>query len=260
MRFSRHSFSLRPQFETMEARTVLSTISVRAEAHAHAMAVAEARHEKLVAEREAAVAHAEALRAAAVHAATAHPVVATVAIHSQTNASATTQPAQAAPAVSTSVHAPISAIATTKPAATTSTHATTTATTVSAPATTTSTTTNVGDVQNGPLAKGGQNLVNLYVAYESYVQGGSSGTFTSSESTYIYIEGTSVKVDVRGTVSATALASQLTNMGMQVSGTDAASGTVEGFLPISQLVAVAQLSQVVSLSPVYKPALGMGMM
>ena len=85
--------------------------------------------------------------------------------------------------------------------------------------------------------------------------GGGSGTFTSSKSPEIYIVGTSVQVDVRGTGDFAAFEAALTGLGMQISATDAGIETVEGLLPIGELLNVSQLSQTVSISPVYKPML-----
>jgi len=117
--------------------------------------------------------------------------------------------------------------------------------------TTTTTTTDVGDIHNGPLAKAGQELITLFQEFEKAGQGG--GTFTSSLSNHLRISGTSVEVDVQGSGDVSALASSLTSMGMQVVATSPSTGTVEGYLPIAQLVNAAQLPQTLSMSPVSIP-------
>jgi len=110
--------------------------------------------------------------------------------------------------------------------------------------------TDVGDVKNGPLAKAGARLIALY---QSFVNSG--GQETSARAGSIQVVGNQVRVDIRGTTSVGALASTLSSMGMQVEHTDANTRTVEGLLPISQLPAVAQLSQVTTISPVSNPVL-----
>jgi len=111
-----------------------------------------------------------------------------------------------------------------------------------------STNTNVGDVKNGPLAKAGASLIALY---QSFVNSG--GQETSARAGSIQVVGNQVRVDIRGTTNVGALASTLSSMGMHVEHTDANTRTVEGLLPISQLPAVAQLSQVTTISPVSNP-------
>jgi len=116
---------------------------------------------------------------------------------------------------------------------------------------TTTTTTDVGDIHNGPLAKAGQELITLFQEFEKAGQGG--GTFTSSLSNHLRISGSSVEVDVQGSGDVSALAASLTSMGMQVVATSPTTGTVEGYLPIAQLVNAAQLPQTLSMSPVSIP-------
>jgi len=115
------------------------------------------------------------------------------------------------------------------------------------------TTTDIGDVKNGPLAKAGQDLIAIYQEFQKFAQSGGTGTFTSSRASVIMISGTTVKIDVRGTGNIGTLAGQLGALGMRVESTDARTGTVEGFAPISQLVNIAQMSQVTTIHPVYKP-------
>jgi hypothetical protein len=110
-------------------------------------------------------------------------------------------------------------------------------------------TSNPADIQNGPLAKAGQDLITIY---EEFVLQGGSATFTSTEAGLIRIQGTSVGVDVHSTGgNFGSLVSAMTGLGMQVQAKDATFGVVEGLLPIGQLVAAAQDSQTLSLTPIY---------
>jgi hypothetical protein len=126
--------------------------------------------------------------------------------------------------------------------------------TVTAPTPTSPTSsTNVGDIQNGPLAKAGQQLTTIY---QEYLQFGGSGTFTSSLSGIIEISGTNVGVDVHsGGGDFGAFVSELTSLGMKVQVSSAQYATVEGLLPIGQLLTVANLPQTLSINPVYRPRL-----
>jgi hypothetical protein len=111
------------------------------------------------------------------------------------------------------------------------------------------TTTNPGDIQNGPLAKAGEDLITIY---EEFEQQGGGATFTSSEAAVVKIVGTSVGVDVHSSGGSFAnLVSAMTALGMQIQTQNAASGVVEGLLPIGQLLAAAQNSQTLSLTPEY---------
>jgi len=108
-------------------------------------------------------------------------------------------------------------------------------------------TTDPGDIPNGPLAKAGQDLITIY---EEFEQQGGSATFTSSEAGVVKIVGTSVGVDVHSAGGNFAnLVSAMNVLGMQVQVQNATYGIVEGLLPIGELLAAAQNSQILSLTP-----------
>jgi hypothetical protein len=71
----------------------------------------------------------------------------------------------------------------------------------------------------------------------------------------IQVVGSSVRIDVHGSGSLSTLSSALSGLGMQITATDPNTTTVEGLLPIGQLPSAAQLSQVVGISPVFKPSM-----
>jgi hypothetical protein len=119
------------------------------------------------------------------------------------------------------------------------------------------TTSNLADAQNGPLALAGQQLVQLYQQYQTYVQGG-SGQFTSNLSSLIDIRGTQVGVDVRGFQNFATLHTELQNLGMQIGATDPTGMINEGWLPIAALPQVATLPEVVQIQALYKPAYHVG--
>jgi len=107
---------------------------------------------------------------------------------------------------------------------------------------------NISDVKNGPMAKAGQELINLYLDYQAFVDGGGQGTFRSARAPGLQVVGTSVRVDVKG-----ATASALTSLGMKIEANH--SGIIEGLLPIAQLPSAAQLSQVTMLKGIHTPVL-----
>jgi hypothetical protein len=134
---------------------------------------------------------------------------------------------------------PAKSVATASPAPVTTGDATTSTTSTSATTTT--------NAENPALAKVGQELTTLYEQ-----QGNDMAV--SALSKLIEIQGTNVGVDVHmsgGNFST--FVSSLTNMGMQVRASDAATGTVEGLLPISQILDAAQDAQTLSISPIYLP-------
>jgi large repetitive protein len=109
--------------------------------------------------------------------------------------------------------------------------------------------TNTADVKNGPLANSGQLLVNLYQAFQ---QNSDSGQL-AKQFPLMYIGNGEIGVDIKGTGDLTSFVQSLTNLGMQVTATDATREIVEGVIPISNLVSVATAAQTVNLNPILKP-------
>jgi hypothetical protein len=105
-------------------------------------------------------------------------------------------------------------------------------------------------MKSGPLAKANQTLVAIY---ESFM---ANGSVSPSLAAIVHVSGSSVGVDVRGTGNVSALSAALTSLGMKVQAADPSTVTVEGSLPISQIPAVAGLTQVISLNPSYRPQVG----
>ena len=118
----------------------------------------------------------------------------------------------------------------------------------------------VGTTSNLPAslpANAGNILNAIYQEYQKYKQDGGTGTFTSSWSPFVVIQGSDVRVDVHGNGSGDfgSLVSTLQNLGMQVTATDSVTQTVEGMLPIDQLPTVAQEPQTLSVTPSFRPVL-----
>ena len=115
------------------------------------------------------------------------------------------------------------------------------------------TTQNPYDVQNGPLANLGKDLISVYQEFATYSQNGGNGPFKSSRASEFLISGTSIGVDVRGFGDFTAFQKSLTTLGMKVTATNAKINIVEGSIPIAALPQLASLSQVIGANPIYRP-------
>jgi len=135
---------------------------------------------------------------------------------------------------------------------TTPTSTVTTTTTVAPSATTTATPTapDANQIKNGPLAKAGQTLITLY----NQVQSGGVESAKAILGDQVDIQGSSVRVSVQATgANLSSVAASMGQLGMQISATDANSGTVEGLLPIAQLPSAAGNAQVLDITPISRP-------
>jgi len=113
------------------------------------------------------------------------------------------------------------------------------------------------DMPTSLPANAGNVLNTIYQEYQKYTDDGGTGTFTSSYSQYVRLDGSNVGVSVHGDGSGdfASLVSALQGLGMQVTATDAVTQTVEGMLPIDQLANAAQAPHTLSLSPEFVPIL-----
>ena len=100
--------------------------------------------------------------------------------------------------------------------------------------------------------RGGQALGQLYSQFLSY---SGSGTFTTTLSKTIMVQGTSVGVDLvfNGSGDFNTQIAQLQGVGMKITATNAKLGIVEGYLPISELPAIARDGYISNIAPIYKP-------
>jgi hypothetical protein len=113
------------------------------------------------------------------------------------------------------------------------------------------TSSNLADVQNGPMANAGQDLINIY---QAYLSAGNTTNLASQFSQIKFGAGTvGVDINWNGSGDFNGYTNALTNLGMQVTTTSATYGIVEGFLPVAQLPTVAEEPQTLSLTPIYKP-------
>jgi hypothetical protein len=107
------------------------------------------------------------------------------------------------------------------------------------------------DVTTTAMKSMGQPLTNIYLAS---VNGASAATLAASFPLVLF-QGNLVGVSIHARTSATTLAAELTSLGATIRTTSTAYLTVEAYVPVSQLLAVAQLDQTLAGSPLYKPML-----
>lgn len=100
-----------------------------------------------------------------------------------------------------------------------------------------------------------QTLDVIYDAYEQDPGGFPADLPATNGANLVVIQGTSVGIQVHDNNPAefATLLTDLQNAGMQVTIASAQYGTVVGMLPVSQLPAVAELPEVLSLAPLYRP-------
>ena len=114
------------------------------------------------------------------------------------------------------------------------------------------TSTNLADVQNGPMANVGGQLISLYEAFE---KGSNSSGSLAKQFPLDQFNGNSVLVDLTSYTNFQGFKTSLGNLGMQIVDTNPADGLVDGYLPINELPAAAELPETLSGQPAYKPEL-----
>jgi hypothetical protein len=117
---------------------------------------------------------------------------------------------------------------------------------------------NIDEINNGPLAPLGQKQITIHQEFVAFRSTNPTGTFVSSQSGLVRIEGDSVGVDIRAAGDFNALVTTLTGLGMQIQFSDPNTRIVEGLLPIAQLPAIAGSPLISSVNPVFVPALQSG--
>ena len=109
------------------------------------------------------------------------------------------------------------------------------------------------DVQNGPMANLGANLVGIFREYNNYLQTGAQGVYTPAAAKTVVFRGTNVGVDVRGIGDFGTFQQSLQALGMNITGTSEAIKTVEGFIPVANLYRLATSAQINGASAILKP-------
>jgi hypothetical protein len=114
------------------------------------------------------------------------------------------------------------------------------------------------NVQSGPLADLGPQLIQVYHDYVNFETAGGQGTFVDPLIKQVFFDGSAVGVDARGYGNFTTFEQSLQKIGMIVYATDPALDIVEGFVPPQDLPSLAKDSQFVGADPTWKPNLNVG--
>ena len=111
------------------------------------------------------------------------------------------------------------------------------------------TTSNVADIQHGPMANMGGELATLY----NRAKGGADIPLLTTEFPDLQIQNGSVLIGLTTWGDLSSLQSSVVNLGMKITQQSATYGLINGWMPISQLLNTAQLPQLVSGRPIYRP-------
>ncbi len=104
--------------------------------------------------------------------------------------------------------------------------------------------------RNSPMAKLGNDLINLY---QSFVTDPSGSSTIAAKFPSMMFKGDKVALDVQTKANVNTFATELTNLGMDITNKSATYGTVSGYFPINQLRTLASLPDTLSGQPAYKP-------
>ncbi len=111
------------------------------------------------------------------------------------------------------------------------------------------TSTNLADVENGPMANLGDQAISLYEAF----QGGQTNCSALAKQFPLdQFQGDSVLMGLTASTDFQGFETSLSNLGMQIVDTNPTDGLVDGWLPINELPTAAQLPQTLSAQADYK--------
>ena len=108
------------------------------------------------------------------------------------------------------------------------------------------TSTNLADVENGPMANLGGQLINLYEAFQG---GQTNSSALAKQFPLDQFQGDSVLMGLTAYTDFQGFKTSLSNLGMQIVDTNPTDGLVDGWLPINELPTAAQLPQTMSGQP-----------
>ena len=108
----------------------------------------------------------------------------------------------------------------------------------------------IADVKSGPMADSGPELISLYRDYRSYSLGGGSAINYKSSDNNIFVSRGTVAVTVHGGGSLDSVTSVVRGFGGVTFARDSKLKTVDAFIPISSLHALAVSGGVMSVQPV----------
>jgi hypothetical protein len=120
------------------------------------------------------------------------------------------------------------------------------------------TTTSLHNIQQGPLAKAGENLANLYLNYRTAAAAGTTAAFEKTTSAAsgagsVDVVGDTVGVELVAVGNLSAFESSMQALGMSIQSTTPADNAIAGFIPIGMISQIAQSSTVLHMTPLIKP-------
>jgi hypothetical protein len=123
------------------------------------------------------------------------------------------------------------------------------------------TTTNLHDLQNGPLAKAGENLANIYFGYRSAQRAGTLAAYVAAmdklygqtDVNALELDGSSIGVELVASGKLSTFAASMEALGMNVQSITPADNAIGGFLPITLLSQVTQQHNVLHVTPQNRP-------
>ena len=108
------------------------------------------------------------------------------------------------------------------------------------------TSTNLADVENGPMANLGGQAISLYKAFQG---GQTNSSALAKQFPLDQFQGDSVLMGLTAYTDFQGFKTSLSNLGMQIVDTNPTDGLVDGWLPINELPTAAQLPQTLSGQP-----------
>jgi hypothetical protein len=111
----------------------------------------------------------------------------------------------------------------------------------------------VSDVKNGPLAKGGWELISIYQEYQVFRAGGGGTNFQSSFRDRVFFDGNRVGVTIYAYGALDTYITQAQMIGLSVVSTSPAARMIEGYILPDKLVQLAQLSNTIGLAAMARP-------
>ena len=119
----------------------------------------------------------------------------------------------------------------------------------------TATSGDINDFKNGPLGNAGMHLADLYSEYKTFVRkSGSANGFESKKEPLLQYQGASVAVTIRTRGTMPDTSTFIHHIGGELIYRDSTYGTVDAWIPISQLTTLSTNGIVANLNPAYAPA------
>jgi hypothetical protein len=115
------------------------------------------------------------------------------------------------------------------------------------------TTTNINNAKNGPMAKAGPVLIDVYREYRKYRNNGGSVEGFQSRNDDLVVDDGRIAVSVRGRIGIEGITNTLRELNAEIIYRSNAFKVVEAWIPIGQLHSLAHNGFVASVNPLFRP-------